>query len=119
MLANLGPFLQTALTVLTLASLAGLGLMRGTVVGLRESLADARAKITDLERDRVEDRAKITSQNNDIDTLRRVATGAVQWEAIATKLDQHHSEAKRHWKTDEELLGLLLQAIQTRGGGQS
>jgi predicted nucleic acid-binding Zn-ribbon protein len=111
---DLGAFFQTALAVLTLASLAGLGLMRGVVTGLRESLKDSRERITDLEKGRVEDRATIESQKHEIASLRRIVTGEDQLREIADKLDSHHEEAKTHWETDEELLGMLLQVLSGR-----
>lgn len=111
---HLGDFFQTGLAVLTLASLAGLGLMRGVVVGLRESLADARSRVTDLESDRTKDQAKIQSQANDIDSLRRIVTGEAQLREIASKLNEHHAKAEVHWEADEELLGRVLQALGSR-----
>jgi hypothetical protein len=126
MLGSLGSFLQVALTVLTLASLAGLGLMRGTVTNLRETLRDAREEVADKDRRYTADladkdrrlteaeaeiirlRAKINSQAKDIDAYGRLVRGETYWSELGEKLDSHHGEAKIHWSEDERLLKQII-----------
>ena len=119
---DLGNFLQVALTVLTLASLAGLGLMRGTVTNLRENLKDAREEISDKDRrltaaetQIIQLNAKVKSQTHDIEAYGRLVRGESYWTELGEKLDVHHEEAKLHWIEDEK----LLRQIDRRLGGQS
>ena len=129
MLHSLGSFLQVALTVLTLASLAGLGLMRGTVTNLRENLNDARAEIADKDRRHAEDsadkderirdaeaeiirlKAQVNSQAHDLEAVGRLVRGESYWDELGEKLDKHHSEAVTHWQHDEDLLTQILDKL--------
>lgn len=106
--------LSTALGILSIATLAGLGLMRGTVTNLRESLADARAEIADLDRRHEADEKKVTDLTNDVAALQRTVTGEVHWIALGETLDHHHDEAKKHWEADEKMLADIL--AELRGG---
>lgn len=111
MFDNLGNFLQVASGILVISSLAGLGLMRGTIVNLRENLADARAEIADKDRRITQLETDRTVDRGDLDALRRVVTGEAHWTAIEQKLEQHHDAAVHHWQADEELLGMILQSL--------
>lgn len=111
---DVGGILSTALAVLSLGSLAFLGLLRGNLTSLRETVNDLRGEVSDKERQlaerdtrlkAVEDRA--TGLQSDLDSLGRVVTGEIHWKAIATVLDQHHQEARDHWRVEEELLRSL------------
>lgn len=133
MFANLGSFIQTALGIVALASLAGLGLMRSKVVDLRETIGDIRGELGDKDRQRLADLAKIakleallTGQSTDLAALGRVVTGEAHWvaagqsidglgtkiEALATQLGGHHEEAMGHWATDEQTLKKMLAALE-------
>jgi chromosomal replication initiation ATPase DnaA len=127
---HLGSLLTTGLAILSIATLAGLGLTRGLVINLRESLADARAEIADKDRraseaqaesdrrlgDAEAEIAKVKAQNavqaNDLIALGRVVTGEAHWVAIGHKLDEHHDEAKIHWANDEETMRKMLTALE-------
>lgn len=118
MLGNLGNFLQVALTVLTLASLAGLGLMRGTVTNLRENLKDAREEIADKDRrmgeaetEIIQLKAKSNSQAHDLEAVGRLVRGESYWTELGEKLTVHHSEAQAHWTEDERLLRQVIEAL--------
>ena len=126
---GLGNFLQTALTILTLASLAGVGLMQGTLRNLRADLADARARIGDrdsriaeLEKAGAKEQserkarevamqAQIDAQKDQIQLLKDEVTGKPEWVSISKKIDDHATEAQRQWGTIEELLRELLKNI--------
>lgn len=115
MFDSLGSFLQTASAVLVVTSLAGLGLMRATVVNLRESLADLRSEVADKDRQNADLKAETARQGSDLDALKRVVTGEAHWVAIGQKIDAHDAAARSHWSADEELLGLILQTMRARG----
>lgn len=109
---SLGGLLETALAIISIATLAGLGLMRGDTIRLRENLKDAREEISDKDRRLTEAEAQIDKQAtqirgqaHDLEALGRVVTGEAHWIAIGEKLDNHHREAKAHWENDERLLG--------------
>lgn len=120
-MGDLGSMIQTALSIVAIASLAGLGLMRGTVTNLRENLKDAREEIVDKERRLTEAEAEIVklnalglAQHNDLQALGRVVTGEAHWKAIGKQLDEHHSEAKTHWLADEQKLDQIRDALEEK-----
>ena len=124
-MADLGNFLQVALTVLTLAALASVGLMKGTITNLRESLADARGDIADGDRRHTETkaelveaqnqivklRAQINSQAHDLEAVGRLVRGESYWLELGEKLDAHHAAAEEHWAEDERLLRKILKDL--------
>lgn len=96
--------LTTALTILSIATLAGMGLLRGTVTNLREQLRDEREantshrqRIGDCELDNGRLRA-------DLSALERVVTGEVHWVALGDQLTTLSDAAKGHWVVE---IGLL------------
>jgi chromosome segregation ATPase len=114
MFGNLGDTFNTALAIVSIATLTGLGLMRGTITNLRENLRDARDEIADKDRrltetegDLVRLRAQVKSQGHDLEAVGRLIRGESYWTELGEKLDAHHSEAKKHWLADE----LKLDAI--------
>jgi hypothetical protein len=115
MFDSLGNFLQVASGILVITSLAGLGLMRATVVNLRESLADLRSEVADKDRQNADMKADRARDKADLEALKRIVTGEDQLLAISEKLDTHHAAAITHWEADEELLGRVLQALNSGG----
>ena len=111
MFENLGDLISTGLGVLALASLAGVGLMRGTVSNLRDTLADLRKDLEDTDRRLALEKAareaaeeKVTQRDGELAALVKNLTGDTHWVAIGNTLDQHHAEAMQHWTTDEAIL---------------
>lgn len=96
-------FLSAALGIVSIATLAGLGFLRGAVVNLREQLADSRAENKSLKDSRVEDRAEVARLKTDLAALTRVVTGEAHWVAIGDKLDEHHTQAMKHWAVLSEI----------------
>jgi hypothetical protein len=99
---------QTAISivlgVIAVSTAAGLGLLRGTVVGLREQLDDERKLSTSLRAQRTEDRALIVRLQGDLEALGRVVTGEAHWIAIGQELTEHHDAAVSHWEVERGLL---------------
>jgi hypothetical protein len=95
---DLGGLLSTALAIVSIATLAGLGLMRGTVTNLREQLRDERdaraadrAQKADDEADhlkfKAESETRIAQLESDNAALQRVVTGEVHWVALGQRLE--------------------------------
>lgn len=82
--------LGVAATIFALASAAGLGLMRGTLGNLRSSNEDLRNRVTDLERDRADDRAKLAEVESENKVLKAMVTGKVEWTAISNQIEDVH-----------------------------
>lgn len=108
----MGDLLNTALGVVAIATLAGLGLLRGTVTNLRERLGDSREEVVDLTRKRDADQARITVLEADLAALTRVVTGEVHWVALEQKLDTHHEQAEAHWVKAEGLLEVIRDEVR-------
>lgn len=96
--------ISVGLAIVSITTLAGLGLLRGTVIGLREQLGDERAAAASLRIQRTEDRAKIDQLTRDLDALGRVVTGEAHWIAIGHQLEEHHEHASAHWNVERRLL---------------
>jgi hypothetical protein len=119
MFDDLGSFVQTALAVVSIATLAGLGFIRGTVSKLRSDLSDSRAREEDLRKQHDDDVRKMTAfeaaqdaQAREIVTLREMVLGKMEWDVLTRKLDDHHAEATTHWKRDETLLARVVTLLE-------
>lgn len=95
-----GDLLSTAISILAIAALAGVGLQRGKVSNLRDSLKDAREEIADkdrrlseAERLRELDATTIAKNTSDIAALTRVVTGETYLVALTHQLEDHHTQA--------------------------
>jgi uncharacterized coiled-coil protein SlyX len=69
---DIGNLLTTALSIVSIAGLAGLGLLRGTVTNLRENLKDAREEIADKDRRLAEYEKTVATQKSDLAALGRI-----------------------------------------------
>lgn len=108
--------LTIGLAIVSIATVAGLGLLRGTVTNLREQLSDERANNVSLKAQRAEDRDKITKLEGDVRTLTSVVTGEAVLKELLTKLDEHHEAAAEHWRRQDETAASAIALLQ---GGQS
>jgi hypothetical protein len=95
---DLGGLLSTALAIVAIATLAGLGLLRGTVTNLREQLRDEReARAADRQQKADDDiehaqfkadtEAKIAKLEAELQTWRAAVTGEVHWVAIEQRIE--------------------------------
>lgn len=85
--------LGTAASIVAIASLAGLGLIRGTVTNLRENLKDQRDENLDLRRRLADRDAEKATLQADLAATQRMKTGRDEIVAIGEKLDMHHQLA--------------------------
>lgn len=140
---EISSLLSTSLAILSLATLAGLGLTRGQITSLREQLSDSRAETAAIRisrseelaernleraediRTRTEDRAlralerakfetDIATLTSEVTALRRVVTGEVQWSSISEMLEKHHEDSIEHWTKTENGISELIR--QVKGG---
>lgn len=81
-------FLSTALAVVSIATLAGLGLMRGTVISLRERVGDLTSENKNLKEGRVEELKEITDLKTSLTALTGVVTGEIHWVAIGEQIKE-------------------------------
>lgn len=106
--------LEFILGALTLVISGVAALMLGTLKTLRDSNRDLRDRVTDLEAKTAAQAAAIVVLTNDRDALGRQVRGDDALATITEKLDDHHREAKVHWRRDEELLA-DIRARMARG----
>ena len=114
----MGDMLNTALAVVAIATLAGLGLMRGTVTGLRENLKDCREEAAETRRKLEVAEAENSRLQSDLAALSRVVTGEAHITAlgqevsevgtqvanVGDRIDTHHTAAEGFWSTVRNLL---------------
>lgn len=113
MTAHLSSLLSTGLAVLSISTLAGLGLLRGTVTNLREQLKDARDEIKSLKDGRDEAKTENAVLTADLEALKRVVTGEVHWVTLEHQLEEHHNESESHWITTEQLLIRIRDSLES------
>lgn len=105
---DVGSFLSTALGIVTIATLAGLGLLRGTVTNLREQLKDEReARASDRQdhadaeikhaQFKADTEARIAQLEADNAAYQRVITGEVHWVAIGERLEDLLALVQNIW----------------------
>jgi hypothetical protein len=103
--------LSAVLGVIALVSSGIASLLLGSLKTLRESNADLRDRVGDLEKENNRNIAEIVLLKNDRDALARVVRGDDRLEEMVSKQDEHHVAALEHWKTEESLLRMVVQQI--------
>lgn len=96
------------LAITTTITTALVGLQIGTVRTLRVSNGDLRDRVADLEKERLEDKAKNLELSGENQLLKAMVTGKVEWIAVTDQLEGHHREALSHWQATESKLDELL-----------
>lgn len=94
MAIDVNGLLTTALSIVAIATLAGLGLLRGTVTNLRDNLKDARDEITDKDRRLLEAEKTIATQKADLEATQRLAMREDKIDALSAKFDKRMFEIK-------------------------
>lgn len=113
---DLGNLLQTGLTVGFVGSVAGLGLLKGTLSNLRARIDDYEKEVEEKDRRNADDRAELAQVKTRLDALQRVVTGEAHWVKLGQVLDEHHQQATAHWATDESLLEQVLAELRLGKG---
>lgn len=115
-LTPLSTFILLLLSVITLATAAGVGFQRGKIAKLNSDLAESDARAARLEKALTETRAELATARVDLDALGRVVTGESHWVAIGETLDHHHAEAMVNWERERETLERIALAVEREGG---
>jgi hypothetical protein len=107
------------LAVITTITTALVGIQIGTVRTLRESNNDLRARVGDLETERLNDKAKIverdgkiSERDSEIALLKAMVTGKVEWIAVTDQLENHHREALEWWEKADGHLSAIPEALR-------
>lgn len=79
---------------------------------LRDTSADLRQRVADLEKDREADRALIAAQTAELKVWQGAVTGEVHLTAILNLLTQHHNEAVAEWQKVDAILERCGDALE-------
>lgn len=79
---------------------------------LRDTAADLRTRIEDLESERDTVRAKADSASAELKVWQKAVTGEVQLAAILDLLGDHHREAVQEWAKNRAMQGELVQTMK-------
>lgn len=101
---DLGRLLSIALAVVSIATLAGMGLLVGRVGALRSNLKDSDDELARTVRRLGDSEARVEVLEHALEELGRMVTGEAHLVALEQKLDDHHVAAETHWQADETLL---------------
>ena len=113
---EVGQLLNTALSIVAIATLAGLGLLRGTVTNLRENLKDLREDNADKDRRHDEDEKTISRLTGDLDALARIVTGEARLSELGEMLKEHNSNALTLLAEIQTTLDVIVAAIKELQG---
>jgi len=106
--------------VTTILATAVAGLVWGTVKTLRDTAADLRGRVGDLEAARYLDKSRIAELETANGVLTKTVTGEVHWVALMHLLKLHHEESSTDMKRAIDLLIRVLNALnqgdKTHGG---
>jgi hypothetical protein len=64
---------------------------------LRDSRDDQEKRVTQLEAERLRDKAEIGALNTEVKFWRSAATGDAKLDGISKLLDRHHADAVKNW----------------------
>lgn len=111
---DLGRILSIALAVVSIATLAGMGLLVGRVGALRSNLKDSDDELGRTVRRLTDSEARVEVLEHALEELGRMVTGEAHLVELETKLDHHHTVAETHWKNDERLLREIRDRLPPR-----
>lgn len=99
------------LSVATIIATALVGVLFGSLKTLRDTANDLRARVTDLEKERAEDRAANIELDSENKMLKSMVTGKVEWVALTDQLEEHHRQALGWWKKADGHLAAIPAAL--------
>ena len=110
-LGSLQGILTGVLTVTTIIASALVGILFGSLKTLRDTAGDLRNRVTDLEKERTEDKAKIAEEEAKTKILQAMVTGKVEWVALTDQLEEHHRQALVWWAKADGHLQVIPTAV--------
>jgi len=101
----------SVMTVATIIATAGVGLMFGSLRTLRDTANDLRSRVTDLEKERAEDKGANAELKAENKLLTSMVQGKVEWVALTDLLEEHHRQAIVKWDLTDKHLTVIEKAI--------
>lgn len=108
----LGRIVTGVLSVTTIIATALVGVLFGSLKTLRDTANDLRSRVSDLEKERTEDRAEIAEAQSENKLLKAMVTGKVEWVALTDQLEEHHRQAVAWWAKTEARLTEIAAALK-------
>lgn len=105
---DISEILTAGLAIVSIATLAGLGFMRGTVISLRERLDDADRDVARYQRQRQEDRTKIEEQAARIAVLESIVTNDQHWRQLTELVVAQQAALEAHFIRVDKKLDKIL-----------
>ncbi len=110
----LGKVVTGVLTVTSIIATALVGVLFGSLKTLRDTANDLRSRVTDLEKERTDDRAEIVEMHSENRLLKAMVTGKVEWVALTDQVE----DLQRQWlawrKEARETLAQILKEVGGR-----
>lgn len=110
----LGRIVTGVLSVTTIIATALVGVLFGSLKTLRDTANDLRSRVSDLEKERTEDRADLAEAHSENKLLKAMVTGKVEWVALTDQLEDHHRQAVTWWAETRKVLQDILTVLGGR-----
>lgn len=108
---SLQAIITGVLTVSTIIATALVGVLFGSLKTLRDTAGDLRNRVTDLEKERAEDKADLAEKDAENRILKTMVTGRVEWVALTDQLEEHHRQALAWWRKADDHIAAIPTAI--------
>lgn len=100
------------LAIASTIATALVGVLFGSVKTLRDTAGDLRTRVSDLEKERAEDKAANAELDAENKILKSMVTGKVEWVALTDQLEEHHRQALDWWTKADGHMAAIPEAIR-------
>lgn len=101
---NLSELLNTALTIITIVTAAGVGLSWNQIRNLKERAKSAEEEAVAMRATRADDKARISQLESDLAAAGRMLRNDAEIVALAHQIEDHNAAALAHWKAEVAVL---------------